>query len=130
MTELRLVQISLLVRDYDEAIQYYTNILGFQLVEDTILSATKRWVVVSPNSTHCTLLLAKAATPDQEKAIGNQSGGRVFLFLHTDNFETTYNNYLSKGVQFMEQPRIEKFGKVCVFKDLYGNLWDLIEPVH
>jgi uncharacterized glyoxalase superfamily protein PhnB len=75
-------------------------------------------------------LLAKAATPDQEKAIGNQSGGRVFLFLHTDNFETTYNNYLSKGVQFMEQPRIEKFGKVCVFKDLYGNLWDLIEPVH
>ena len=87
MTELRLVQISLLVRDYDEAIQYYTNILGFQLVEDTILSATKRWVVVSPNSTHCTLLLAKAATPDQEKAIGNQSGGRVFLFLHTDRLQ-------------------------------------------
>ncbi|MBU6176904.1 MAG: VOC family protein [Bacteroidetes bacterium] len=130
MSNVRLFQLSLLVRDYDEAIQYYTNVLGFQLIENTILSATKRWVVVSPNPEQASLLLAKAATPDQEKAIGNQSGGRVFLFLHTDNFETTYNKYLSKSVEFVEQPRIEMFGKVCVFKDLYGNLWDLIEPIH
>lgn len=128
MSNLRLVQISLLVREYDEAIHYYTNVLGFQLIEDTMLSATKRWVVVSPGITQASLLLAKAATPEQEKAIGNQTGGRVFLFLYTDNFESTYHQYIDKGVSFTEEPRIEKFGKVCVFKDLYGNLWDLIEP--
>ena len=128
MSNLRLVQISLLVREYDEAIHYYTNVLGFQLIEDTMLSATKRWVVVSPGITHASLLLAKAATPEQEKAIGNQTGGRVFLFLYTNNFEITYQQYIEKGVSFTEEPRIEKFGKVCVFKDLYGNLWDLIEP--
>jgi catechol 2,3-dioxygenase-like lactoylglutathione lyase family enzyme len=128
MSNLRLVQISLLVREYDEAIQYYTNVLGFQLIEDTMLSATKRWVVVSPGITQASLLLAKAATPEQEKAIGNQTGGRVFLFLYTDNFESTYQQYIDKGVSFTEEPRTEKFGKVCVFKDLYGNLWDLIEP--
>lgn len=129
MNNLRLVQISLLVRDYNEAIQYYTNVLGFKLVEDTPLTATKRWVVVSPNTTQMSLLLAKATTAEQELAIGNQTGGRVFLFLHTDNFEITYNQYLAKGVTFIESPRTEKFGKVCVFKDLYGNLWDLIEPI-
>ena len=128
MSNLRLVQISLLVREYDEAIHYYTSVLGFQLIEDTMLSVTKRWVVVSPGITQASLLLAKAATPEQEKAIGNQTGGRVFLFLYTDNFESTYQQYIDKGVSFTEEPRIEKFGKVCVFKDLYGNLWDLIEP--
>jgi len=128
MSNLRLVQISLLVREYDEAIHYYTSVLGFQLIEDTMLSVTKRWVVVSPGITQASLLLAKAATPEQEKAIGNQTGGRVFLFLYTDNFESTYQQYIDKGVSFTEEPRTEKFGKVCVFKDLYGNLWDLIEP--
>lgn len=128
MSNLRLVQISLLVREYDEAIHYYTSVLGFQLIEDTMLSVTKRWVVVSPGITQASLLLAKAATPEQKKAIGNQTGGRVFLFLYTDNFEITYQQYIAKGVSFIEEPRIEKFGKVCVFKDLYGNLWDLIEP--
>ena len=125
-----LAHIAVVVRDYDEAITYYTNTLGFTLIEDTILSSTKRWVMVQPTGAEngCHLLLAKAASPEQEKCIGYQTGGRVFLFLYTDDFYRDYNNYLSKGVEFTIEPRIEDYGTVAVFKDLYGNLWDLIEP--
>ena len=126
-----LAQIAIVVRDYDEAIAYYTNTLGFTLIEDTILSETKRWVLVQPKgaSDGCMLLLAKAASPEQEKFIGYQTGGRVFLFLHTDNFERDYENYRSKGVEFTTEVRKEAYGTVAVFKDLYGNLWDLIQPM-
>ena len=125
-----LAHIALVVRDYDEAIAYYTNTLGFTLIEDTILSETKRWVMVQPTGAEngCHLLLAKAATPEQEKCIGYQTGGRVFLFLYTDDFYRDYNNYKSKGVEFTIEPHVEDYGAVAVFKDLYGNLWDLIEP--
>jgi len=126
----QLAHISIVVRDYDEAIQYYTNVLGFTLIEDTVLSDVKRWVIVEPNGSNggCQLLLAKAATPEQEKHIGNQTGGRVFLFLFTDNFERDYTLYISKGVEFTIAPHAEEYGMVAVFKDIYGNLWDLIQP--
>ncbi len=125
-----IAQVALVVRDYDQAIHYYTSILDFELIEDTQLSETKRWVVVQPKGTNngCKLLLAKAASPSQEQAIGNQTGGRVFLFLYTDNFERDYKAYTDKGVVFERTPVVESYGKVAVFKDLYGNLWDLIEP--
>ena len=125
-----LANIAVVVRDYDEAIAYYTNILGFTLIENTVLSETKRWVMVQPTGAEngCHLLLAKAATPEQEKHIGYQTGGRVFLFLYTDDFYRDYNNYTSKGVEFTIEPHVEDYGTVAVFKDLYGNLWDLIEP--
>ena len=124
-------QISVLVNDYDEAIQYYTGILNFELMEDTPLSPTKRWVVVRPkgDAIGCSILLAKAGNEEQKKFIGNQTGGRVFLFLYTDDFIRYYNNYISKGVEFIQPISQESYGKVSVFKDLYGNLWDLIEPV-
>ena len=127
-----LAHIAVVVRDYDEAIAYYTNTLGFTLIEDTDLSETKRWVMVRPTGSEngCLLLLAKAATPEQEKFIGYQTGGRVFLFLHTDNFERDYQNYISKGVEFTSAPHQEEYGMVAVFKDIYGNLWDLIEPTN
>ena len=126
----RLGQISLLVKDYDEAIDYYTNILNFELLEDTMLSESKRWVVIKPkgDDAGCQILLAKASTNEQINAIGNQTGGRVFLFLYTDDFMRDYNNYLSKGVEFTQPIRQEPYGTVSVFKDLYGNLWDLIGP--
>ena len=126
----QLAHISLVVRGYDEAIQYYTQVLGFKLIEDTKLSDVKRWVIVEPNGSMggCQLLLAKAATPEQEKHIGNQTGGRVFLFLFTDDFERDYQNYIAKGVLFTIAPHTEEYGTVAVFKDLYGNLWDLIQP--
>lgn len=123
----QLGQLSLLVRDYDEAIDYYTSVLGFELLEDTKLSETKRWVRVSPPGSHCHLLLAKAANEEQKAQIGLQAGGRVFLFLYTDDFWRDYKNYTSKGVEFIREPAEEDFGMVSVFKDLYGNLWDLIE---
>ena len=125
-----IAQIALVVRDYDEALQYYTLILNFELIEDTTLSDAKRWVVVQPKGSNngCKLLLAKAASPIQEQAIGNQTGGRVFLFLHTDDFDRDYQNYTSKGVVFVRPPDTESYGKVAVFQDLYGNLWDLIQP--
>ncbi len=125
-----LAHIAVVVRDYDEAIQYYTTILGFKLIEDTVLSETKRWVMVQPHgaSNGCNLLLARAATPEQEKAIGYQTGGRVFLFLYTDNFNRDFENYTAKGVEFTIPPHVENYGTVAVFKDFYGNLWDLIEP--
>ena len=122
-------QISLLVSDYNEAISYYSSILQFDLIEDTQLSETKRWVVMQPKgSGHgCRLLLAKASTEEQIKCIGNQTGGRVFLFLYTDDIMRDYNAYKSKGVEFIRPVQQESYGKVTVFKDLYGNLWDLIE---
>ena len=126
----QLAMISLVVRDYDEAIDYYTRILDFELVEDTKLSETKRWVVVRPKGpgSGCRILLAKAANENQEERIGNQTGGRVFLFLHTDDIQRDHQAYLDKGVEFIRPLQQEPYGTVTVFKDLYGNLWDLIEP--
>ena len=125
-----LANIALVVPDYDEAIQYYTQVLGFELLEDTVLSPEKRWVRVRPRGTEngCALLLARASNPAQQAAIGNQTGGRVFLFLHTDDFERDYTAYLSRGVNFVNGPRDEEYGRVAVFADRYGNLWDLIGP--
>lgn len=120
--------VALVVRDYDEAVAFYTSVLGFNLIEDTALSAGKRWVVVAPpGSEGATILLARAATPEQESRIGNQTGGRVFLFLHTDDFWRDYDALRSRGVNFVEDPRHETFGTVAVFVDLYGNKWDLVE---
>jgi len=125
-----IAHIALLVRDYDEAIQFYTGKLHFTLVEDTVLSETKRWVLVAPKgSGECCLLLAKAANMEQEARIGDQMGGRVFLFLYTDNFWTDYETMVKEGVEFVREPKVETYGTVAVFKDLYGNLWDLLEPV-
>jgi len=122
--------ISLVVKDYDEAKAYYTNILGFELLEDKSLTESKRWVVVKPkgNGSGCQILLAKASTKEQINCIGNQTGGRVFLFLYTDDFMRDFNNYTNKGVEFTQPIRHESYGTVSVFKDLYGNLWDLIGP--
>ncbi len=124
-----IVHIALVVRDYDEAIAYYTQTLGFTLVEDTYQpEQDKRWVIVSPaGSTGTTILLARASTPEQEKFIGNQSGGRVFLFLGTDDFWRDYNRMTAAGVQFIRPPTVETYGTVSVFEDLYGNRWDLVE---
>lgn len=123
-----LAMVSLVVRDYDEAIRYYTEALGFALIEDTALSDTKRWVVVAPQRDRgARVLLAKAANERQAARIGDQTGGRVFLFLHTDDFDADYGRYLKAGVCFIETPRQEPYGKVVVFEDLYGNRWDLVE---
>ena len=122
-------QITLVVKDYDEAIAFYTQKLHFDLIEDTVLSDTKRWVVVAPNNSQCRLLLAKAANEEQLKSIGNQTGGRVFLFLNTDNLERERQNLIDKKVNIVRESKQENYGKVLVFEDLYGNLWDLIEPV-
>jgi catechol 2,3-dioxygenase-like lactoylglutathione lyase family enzyme len=120
--------ISLIVRDYDEAIAFYTKKLQFELVEDKDMGGGKRWVVVSPpGSSETRLLLAKAVTSEQESRIGNQTGGRVFLFLHTDEFRRDYEFMKSKGVRFLEAPRVESYGTVVVFEDIYGNKWDLLE---
>jgi catechol 2,3-dioxygenase-like lactoylglutathione lyase family enzyme len=125
-----LAHIALVVNDYDEAIDFYTKKLRFTLIEDTVLSATKRWVIVSPpGSSGCSLLLAKAANEEQRTRIGNQAGGRVFLFLHTDDIHRDYRNMLEEDISFLRNPVVEPYGTVAVFKDLYGNLWDLIEPV-
>lgn len=124
----RIGLISLVVEDYDEAIAFYTQKLSFKLVEDTVMSPTKRWVVVAPPnaSEGSHLLLAQAANDEQKSYIGNQTGGRVFLFLYTDDFWRDYRIMLEKGVEFTQTPREETYGTVVVFKDLYGNLWDLI----
>jgi catechol 2,3-dioxygenase-like lactoylglutathione lyase family enzyme len=125
-----IAHLSLVVRDYDEAIRFYTGKLDFTLKEDTVLSETKRWVLVSPpGSRECCLLLAKAANEQQKKLIGNQTGGRVFLFLHTDNFERDYKEMKERGIIFVRPPTKEIYGTVAVFEDLYGNLWDLLEPI-
>jgi len=120
--------VALLVRDYDEAKAYYCDVLGFRLNEDTPLPDGKRWVVVAPpGSQETCLLLAKAATPQQVERIGDQTGGRVFLFLHTDDFWRDYQAMRGKGVRFCEEPRKECYGTVAVFEDLYGNRWDLLQ---
>jgi len=125
----RLAQIAIVVDDYDEAIEFYTKKLHFELIEDTKLSETKRWVLVRPKGTfECCLLLAKAANEEQKSRVGNQTGGRVFLFLHTDNFERDFQNLLANRIEIVRQPQKEDYGTVAVFKDLYGNLWDMIEP--
>jgi catechol 2,3-dioxygenase-like lactoylglutathione lyase family enzyme len=124
----QLVTLALVVPDYDEAIAYYSKVLGFTLLEDEPRGPGKRWVRVKPPGVGgASLLLAKAATPEQHAAIGNQTGGRVFLFLHTDNFQRDYDRYRQAGVAFTEEPRHESYGTVAVFRDLYGNKWDLIE---
>jgi len=124
-----IVQVSLVVHDYDEAIEFYTKKLNFILIEDTELTETKRWILVSPpGSTGCRLLLAKAANAEQQSRVGNQTGGRVFLFLHTDNFWRDYEAMKKKGVTIVREPSEEPYGTVAVFSDLYGNLWDLIQP--
>ena len=124
-----LAYIALLVTDYDEAIDYYTSVLQFTLLEDTDLGDGKRWVLVGPpERTGTFILLARASDEVQLKSVGNQSGGRVFLFLHTDDFYRDYEAMKDQGVQFVRAPSTESYGIVAVFKDLYGNLWDLIEP--
>jgi catechol 2,3-dioxygenase-like lactoylglutathione lyase family enzyme len=124
-----IVHIALVVKDYDEAIDFYVNKLHFELIEDTYQpEQDKRWVVVSPpGSAGTTLLLARASKPEQEPFIGNQAGGRVFLFLNTDDFWRDYNEMLSLGIEFVREPKEQSYGMVAVFKDLYGNLWDLLE---
>lgn len=125
----RLAQIALLVRDYDEAVRFFTQALGFELIEDSPWPDGKRWVLVAPRGgTGSALLLARAATPEQQSAVGNQAGGRVFLFLATDDFERDYRHMAAHGVRFTEEPRHEAYGTVVVFLDLYGNKWDLIGP--
>ena len=124
-----IIHIALVVRDYDEAIAFYTEKLHFELIEDTCQpEQDKRWVVVSPpGSVGTTLLLAKASTPQQGSFTGNQTGGRVFLFLNTDDFWRDYNEMISKGIKFVRKPKEEPYGMVAVFEDLYGNLWDLLQ---
>ncbi len=120
--------VSLLVRDYDEAIKYYTEMLLFELVEDTPLADGRRWVLVAPpGSNETRILLAKAATPEQDARVGDQAGGRVLLFLHTDDFWRDYDDMKWRGVRFRETPRREDYGTVAVFEDLYGNRWDLLQ---
>ncbi len=124
-----IAHIALVVKDYDEAISFYTGKLGFTLVEDTRLGETKRWVMVKPKGEgQCCLILARAVNEEQKSRIGNQTGGRVFLFLYTDDFYRDYNDLLTKKIHFVRPPSTEPYGTVAVFEDLYGNLWDLIEP--
>lgn len=123
----QLAHIALVVDDYDKAIHYYTETLGFILTEDTVLSETKRWVLVTPQGSSCSLLLAKAATEEQKSRVGNQTGGRVFLFLHTTTFDADVQRLKQGNVEFVREVTQEAWGRVTVFKDLYGNLWDLIE---
>ena len=124
-----LIHIAIVIDDYDKAIEFYTQKLHFILTEDTTLSDTKRWVLVTPNGAgNCSLLLAKATNEEQKSKIGNQTGGRVFLFLHTDNFKRDYQNLVDNQIKIVRQPSIEPYGMVAVFEDIFGNLWDLIEP--
>ena len=124
-----IVHMALVVRDYDEAIDFYTKTLNFTLVEDIYQpEQDKRWVVVAPpGSNGATLLLARASKPEQEAFVGNQTGGRVFLFLNTDDFWRDYNEMIARGVNFVREPKTESYGIVAVFEDLYGNLWDLLQ---
>jgi catechol 2,3-dioxygenase-like lactoylglutathione lyase family enzyme len=129
MTQRSVFLVALVVRNYDEAIEFYTQKLNFYLVEDTKLSDTKRWVRIAPSKdASFTLLLAQAANEEQNKSVGYQTGGRVFLFMHTDNLQREYDLFVKNGVKIIREPSEEEFGKVFVFADLYGNLWDLIEP--
>ena len=123
-----LAHVAIVVDDYDKAIDHYTRQLGFSLTEDTRLSETKRWVLVTPPGSACSLLLAQASTEEQKLHIGNQTGGRVFLFLHTDDFDRDYQLLLEHQIEIVREASVEPHGKVAVFKDMYGNLWDLIQP--
>jgi catechol 2,3-dioxygenase-like lactoylglutathione lyase family enzyme len=125
----RIAHIALVVKDYDEAIEFYTKKLGFNLIEDTKLSEAKRWVLVAPKGAkECCLLLAKAANEQQLASVGNQTGGRVFLFLFTDDFWRDFEDLKAKQINFVRPPKQEEYGMVAVFEDLYGNMWDLLEP--
>jgi catechol 2,3-dioxygenase-like lactoylglutathione lyase family enzyme len=125
----RIAHIALVVRDYDEAIRFYTQKLDFVLLEDTKIDESKRWVVIAPTGAkECCLLLAKAVDEEQLNSVGNQTGGRVGFFLFTDNFRRDYDKLTNRGVTFVRPPKKEPYGVVAVFKDLYGNLWDLLEP--
>ena len=129
MTKQRIAHIALVVDDYDDAINFYTEKLNFNLIEDTRLSDTKRWVLVGPpGANECCLLLAKAADDKQRASIGNQTGGRVFLFLYTDDFNRDYTQMQERGIRFVRPPKEEAYGTVAVFEDLYGNMWDLLQP--
>ena len=124
-----LAKIAIVVKDYDEAINFYVEKLNFELIEDTTMTPEKRWVVIAPpGSTACKILLAKAKNDTELAAVGNQTGGRVFLFLHTDNLDRDYDSLTARGIKIARKPITESWGKVLVFEDLYGNLWDLIEP--
>lgn len=124
-----IAQFALVVKDYDEAIDYYTKKLNFELIEDTKQSEEKRWVLVKPKgSSETAILLAKAVNEEQKSRVGNQTGGRVFLFLYTDNFWRDYNQMQEKGIKFIKEPKEEAYGTVAVFEDLYRNIWDLLEP--
>ena len=123
----RIAHLALLVRDYDEAIAWFTRQLGFALVEDADLGGGKRWVLVAPPGGGTQLLLAKAVGPEQQSRIGNQTGGRVFLFLQTDDFARDFEAYKARGVKFVREPKTESYGTVAVFEDVCGNWWDLIE---
>jgi catechol 2,3-dioxygenase-like lactoylglutathione lyase family enzyme len=126
-----LAHIALLVRDYEEAIAWFTGVLGFTLVQDSAIDEAKRWVLVAPPGAGgggASLLLARAATPEQAAFVGNQAGGRVFLFLHTDDFRRDHRDLCAKGVRFVRPPAEQPYGTVAVFEDLYGNLWDLVQP--
>lgn len=126
-----IAHIALVVKDYDEAIRFYSEKLDFELIEDTVLSETKRWVLVKPRGQgNCCLLLAKAVGDEQESRIGNQTGGRVFLFLYTDNFQRDYQMMQVRGVRFVREPAQKPYGTVAVFEDLYGNQWDLLQPIN
>ena len=130
MVKQNLAHIALVVDDYDKAIAYYTSVLKFELIEDKLMSPTKRWVILGiPGSSGCSILLAKASNPEQFSRIGNQTGGRVFLFLHTDDIDRDYMNLKVNSVDIVREPITEEWGKVLVFKDAYGNLWDLIQPI-
>lgn len=125
----RIAHIALVVKDYDEAIEFYTKKLDFILLEDSKIDDKKRWVMIAPpGAKECSLLLAKAANDEQAKSIGNQTGGRVFLFLFTDDFWRDYNKMMDREISFVRPPTEFDYGTVAVFEDLYGNLWDLIEP--
>jgi catechol 2,3-dioxygenase-like lactoylglutathione lyase family enzyme len=126
----KIAHISLIVNDYDEAIAFYIHKLHFRLIEDTPLDEEKRWVLIAPpGSSECCLLLAKASNDEEQSRVGNQTGGRVFLFLNTDNFERDYQNLLDQNITIIRKPVTETYGTVAVFADLYGNLWDLIAPI-
>ena len=122
--------VAIVVDDYDPAISHYVNDLGFTLIEDKVMTPEKRWVVVAPSKEGARILLAKAANDQQRLAIGNSTGGRVGFFMYTTEFTETYENYKARGIEFVEQPRQEIYGQVVVFKDRYGNKWDLIESVN
>jgi catechol 2,3-dioxygenase-like lactoylglutathione lyase family enzyme len=124
----KLAYVAVVVRDYDEALAYFINVLGFELIEDTPLDSEKRWVLIAPPGSQGTrLLLARAATPEQASRVGNQTGGRVFLFLHTDDFWRDYHAMKERGVNFKEAPREKPYATVAIFEDIYGNRWDLLQ---